>query len=214
MGQKMDAIETIELYARYSALLARRMATTLVEGFRSAFTVDGSVRDTLFRERGITLAKGGHYSRAATLLEPLLAAHPTDPEIMLHLGMSYLRTGRQEDGIRLLEKMQAMRGDIKSATALGIAYCQVGRDEQAIPLLQRAAEANSDNFNIRYRLGVAFDNVGRHEKAIECLQEALELRPEDARAYRAIAFAYEQKGDHETAVGYFKRASELEEGKV
>ncbi|MEO5374203.1 MAG: tetratricopeptide repeat protein [Alphaproteobacteria bacterium] len=211
MGRRMDVIETVGLYAQFSAMIARRIASNLVDGFQSVFTIDEDTRRGFFRERGIEHARQGRYSSAVSILEPIHAAKPDDAEVTLHLGLSCLKTGRQADGLTLLEKAYAASGDVKSATVLGIAYSQAGLNDKAIPLLQIAAEANDNNYNVRYRLGVAFDNIGQHDKAIEYLLEALELRPEDPRAYRSIAFAYEQKGDHETAVGYFKRASELEE---
>ncbi|MBF0560745.1 MAG: tetratricopeptide repeat protein [Alphaproteobacteria bacterium] len=212
MGRnKMDVVETMVLYAQFSAVVAKRVANKLVQNFQSAFTLDEETRRDFFRERGIEQAKQGRYSRAVSVLAPIHAAMPDDADVMLYLGLSYLKTGRQADGLLLLEKAHAIRRDAKSATVLGIAYSQAGRHDESIPLLQMAAEANHNNFNVRYRLGVAYDNNGQHDKAVECLLEALELRPEDPKVYRSIAFAYEQKGDHETAVGYFRRAGELED---
>lgn len=211
MERKIDGLETVELYARYGALIARRVAGRLIDGFRATFTIDATARHALFREHGIALTKKGRYGAAAAVLEPLHRSRPDDGDVMLHLGLCCLKTGRPEEGFALLERVQALRGDVRSATVLGIAYCQAGRDAQAIPLLRRVADAMPDHFTVRYRLGVAYDNTGQHDKAVECLQEALELRPDDARVHRAIGFAYEQKGAHETAVGYFRRASELED---
>lgn len=214
MGQKRDVVETVALYAQFSGMIAKRMATNLVQGFQSVFTLDEETRRGFFRERGIEQAKRGRYAAAVSILRPIHDAVPDDAEVMLYLGLSSLRVGRQEEGLHLLEEAYAARQDIKAATVLGIAYSQAGLNDKAIPFLQMAADANHNNFNVRYRLGLAYDNNAEHDKAIECLQEALELRPEDPKVYRSIAFSYEQKGDHETAIGYFKRASELEEAHV
>ena len=211
MGQKSNIIETVTLYAQFSGMVAKRIANNLVHGFQSVFTIDEETRLGLFRERGIEQAQRGHYAAAVSILRPIHTERPEDAEVMLYLGLSYLRVGRQEEGLYLLEGAYASLQDVKSATVLGIAYSQAGLNDKAIPFLQMAADANHSNFNVRYRLGLAHDNNGNHDQAIECLLEAVELRPEDPKVYRSIAFAYEQKGDHETAIGYFKRASELEE---
>lgn len=211
MGQKNDVIETMALYAQFSGMVVKRIANNLVQGFQSVFTLDEETRRDFFRERGIDQAKRGRYSAAVSILKPIHTAVPDDAEVMLYLGLSLLRVGQQENGLALLEGAYAALQDVKSATVLGIAYSQAGLNDKAIPFLQMAADANHNNFNVRYRLGLAYDNNGEHDKAVECLLEALELRPEDPKVYRSIAFSYEQKGDHETAIGYFKRASELEE---
>ncbi|MBF0093076.1 MAG: tetratricopeptide repeat protein [Alphaproteobacteria bacterium] len=211
MGQKMDFVETVALYAQFSGMVAKRIANNMVQGFQSVFSLDEETRRDFFRERGIEQAKRGRYAAAVAVLKPIHEAVPDDAEVMLYLGLSSLRVGRQEEGLLLLEGAYAALQDIKSATVLGIAYSQAGLNDKAIPFLQMAADANHNNFNVRYRLGLAYDNNGEHDKAIECLLEALELRPEDPKVYRSIAFSYEQKGEHETAVGYFKRASDLEE---
>ncbi len=212
MTRKPDFSDALGLYAQYAAIVGKRIANNMIDGFQSLFSVDDVTRNIIYRDRGLKHAKSGNYDQAVALLGPINANFPGDIEIMLHLGISYIKTGLREDGIELLQEAHAATNgaDGRVAMVLGIAYAQTEEYAKALPLLNAAVAAKPDNFNVVYRLGVVYDALAQYGLAIEWFTKALELRPEEAKVHRAIGFAYEQMGDRDAAVGYYKRANELD----
>lgn len=206
-----EFMDDFGLYVHYGAKVAGKLADNLVSAFSNAFTVDGDIRLTYYREKGINNAKSGRYEQAIPLLELVAEKNPNDGEILLYLGGSYVRTGSVEEGIALLEKaIAADPANLKAVTVLGLAYVQAKKYELAVPLLEKVAKSNPTNFNVRFRLGVALDNLGRFEAAIEGFKAALELRPEDVKTLRAIAYCYEQMDMHDEALPYLKKVNEID----
>jgi tetratricopeptide (TPR) repeat protein len=207
---KEEIVSTVEMYAHHGATIVKRLTGTLVLGFQSLITVDDETRSRFMRSKGLASAKRGHYDRAVSVLEDVYTQSPEDQEVGLHLAISCIKSGRQDQGLELLEaQCKADKDNIKAVTVLALIYAQMQDFKSALPLLKKASAASPEKFSLKYRLGVALDNLGKHDDAINTFLEALEIRPDDIKVLRSTGFAYEQKGDGEAALLYFKRANEL-----
>ncbi len=116
-----DFMAQAGLYAQYSGIIARRLGDRMVSGFQSLLTIDEETHYAYFRDRAITLARRGLYRRAAPLLARSHATVPTDTEVMLYLGLSYIKTGKKAEGVALLEEAhRADKKDVRANTILGL----------------------------------------------------------------------------------------------
>jgi hypothetical protein len=84
------------------------------------------------------LAPGGEDLDAVrrSLLEPLVAAHPDDPQLASRLAAVYEVRGQDERGAALLEPLRDRLGLTEGARILGMADARRGRVEQALALLR------------------------------------------------------------------------------
>ena len=179
------------LYAYYGLSVFRKLGTSLVEAFQTAFTVDGDIRQAYFRDKGLDHVKAGRYEQGAHALDTVWDEQSGDAEVALHLGIALVKTGELDRGLEVLAKaVELAPQDAKALTVLGLSYVQAQKYDLAVDPLTKAAEANPKNFNVRFRLGVALDNLGHFAKAIESFQAALELRPNEGKVARAIAYCY------------------------
>ena len=184
-----DFMARTGLYAQYSGIIVKRVADRMVSGFQSLLTIDEKTHYAFFRDRAITMAKRGLYHRAVDFLEQSHESKPTDTEVLIYLGLSYIKTDKKEKGVELLELAHKTdKTDIRPITILGIAYVLDEEYKKAIPLLVKAVKESPENFNLQYRLGMAYDKVEDHVKAIKAFSKALELKPDEAKAHRSIGF--------------------------
>ena len=69
--------------------------------------------------------------RAVEVLEPALAQHPEDTQIMAMLGNAYLQTGRYQEGSDLLSKaVEINPGGSRIANPAGVWTAGSGQDQR------------------------------------------------------------------------------------
>jgi tetratricopeptide (TPR) repeat protein len=102
--------------------------------------------------------------------------------------------------------------DADKLTALGMLFGENGKYEEAIEPLQRAAQLDSDSFEVYHNLGLTYFRLKRFADARAPLERAVSLRPdffgsnallgatlyslkEDQAAYRILDFAHQLKPD-------------------
>src|SRR6266849_5593113 len=100
--------------------------------------------------------------------------------------------------------------DSDKLTTLGMLYGDNGRYEEAIEPLQRAAQLDSDSFEVYHNLGLTYFRLKRFAEARAPLEKAVSLRPDffgskallgatlyslkdDESAYRVLGLAHELK---------------------
>lgn len=202
-------------YVSYSTLqVLKKISSRAIEGYRSLFSVDGDLRLSYFRDKGIHHTERGHYPQAVSMLERVLVESPHDLETLFHLGFCLLRLERTEEGIDLLVRAEQLDGtDARVSSVLGMAYIQAEKYADAVSMLEKALASNAENFNLHYRLGLAYDKMGDYDKALESFHVAGKLRPREPKVYQSMGFILEQQGKRDEAVEYFKRAMQLTESR-
>lgn len=208
---ELSLLEKVGLYSQYSARVAKHVVSNFASGVRSAFRFNGDLRDALFLEKGIKYTRIGFYSKAIPLLEKVRHDLPDHPDVLLHLGLSYARIGKADQGLELLRRAYETSGSVKTAMILGLMYFEAEDHQNAAGCLERVAEHHPEDYKIRYKLGVCYDNLKQADRAIHWFEEALKLRPDIPKLHRAIGFCYELKGKRAKAIEHFQRATALEE---
>jgi tetratricopeptide (TPR) repeat protein len=132
------------------------------------------------------------------------------PEFYLGLGGSYLRMGRVEDSLHLLEAIRpALAGDPRLAVNLGGVYLAKDDLMKAEEVLREAVRANPDHPLLRYQLGRVRERQRLFGDAIAEYKMALRANPSYAEAHLGLAYAYAGVGNRNAALGAARRAIEL-----
>lgn len=127
----------------------------------------------------------GQIERSIEHLKVLRMYWPSREDILLKLGISYIRLNRIKEGIGTLTEIVKREGGDNFPDVnliLGIAYLKSGSFDKAVSHLQRAVEVNP-SFSVAYcALGCAFllsDNLKESRRAFE---RSSQISPEDEKA--------------------------------
>jgi tetratricopeptide (TPR) repeat protein len=138
-----------------------------------------------------TAALDGRFDFAEYLLMRAIQIAPSEPSLLKELQSLYLRMGRPEDALRVLEtaaadalddpELRALQADLLSAQ---------GRFKEAISLLQAALQRRPDAAQLYAALGPALGFAGRPVASVRALREAVRLDPTlvDAQFNLGISF--------------------------
>jgi predicted negative regulator of RcsB-dependent stress response len=80
------------------------------------------------------------------LLEPQVAAHPDDPELVSRLATVYESQGQVSRAVAMLEPLRARLGTTEGARILGLADVRRGRVDPALDLLRPYTRARLESF--------------------------------------------------------------------
>lgn len=170
------------------------------------------------------IASQNKFKRAASAMEAYLSQHPNDPYTCSKLGALYVRSGKIERGIQLLEI--GLRGvpswrERKPVEVpvlyelhyhLGIAYSRIGQVSKAkshylaamdMPILPHIKLGTYNNY------GNLLLETGDLTGAIIAYTTVLELDPNLATAHFNLGIAYKDKGRLEEAIHCYREAITL-----
>ncbi len=175
--------------------------------------------------------------RAVAAMERTVEADPTYTEAYYSLGTLYARTGRIDDGQRMIELFQRLsRSDMEedhywrllyrkneplsadkraaSHFNLGLVYLQRFELDGAYRQFQAAVEASPTYVEAIHNTGVVLSLKGRHKEAKARFLQAVELDSNYALAHKNLGHSYLTNGEYEVAEQSFRRALELDMGMV
>jgi tetratricopeptide (TPR) repeat protein len=154
--------------------------------------------------RRIELPRGGIEEILAQGIPAIL------PEFYIGLGGSYLRMGRTDEALRLLEAIRpALPEDPRLALNLGGAYLAKDDLMKAGDVLREAVHAHPDHALLRYQLGRVRERQRLFGDAIAEYKMAVRANPAYAEAHLGLAYAYAGAGNRSAALGAARRAIEL-----
>jgi CHAT domain-containing protein/Tfp pilus assembly protein PilF len=156
-------------------------------------------------------------------------AHPEVARSYYEIGTVYVSTGRNKEGLDLLEKALALRraaggGRTKEVSEvlvrMGVAYSDQGEDERALSLfdeaeaIDRALPGQPRLFDSLIGKGAALWGLARYDAAIAVLEEAVHILEAGktrhgaslAAAYVNLGNAYWSKSDYDEALAYYEKA--------
>jgi predicted Zn-dependent protease len=142
--------------------------------------------------QGSAAMQAGKYDDASAIYEELVAARPTDPGLLLNLGMAQYLAGRADAAIGPLQKATKLRPSLAPASLfLGASLLDLGRLQEAAAPLQRAVTAMPQNGDARemlarVKLSLAdFPSAATHYRALTTLDA------QNPKAWYGLARAYQ-----------------------
>jgi tetratricopeptide (TPR) repeat protein len=153
---------------------------------------------------------------AERLLADLAAAHPRQPQPLLHLGDILRRRGRFAEAVRAYDAALARLPEVGEQDwqifyARGISRERAGDWPGAEQDLLRAISLSPDQPYVLNYLGFSWADKGINlDRAREMLERALALRPEDGNIVDSLGWVMFRMGDYPAAILWLERAVELE----
>ncbi|MDB5222009.1 MAG: tetratricopeptide repeat protein [Chitinophagaceae bacterium] len=192
----------------YLALDQQKKAADLLE--KAIHLFDGEERIELLFELADVYDDYEEFDKVFNCLKLILEQDPTNEEALYKICFWTDYTGRNEEGIKLHQKIIDEHPFTELAWFnLGAAYQGVKLYEKAIDAYQYAI-AIDEKFDYAYRnMGDAYLRMRKYKEAIEVLQKVLELtRPEDV-IYEALGHCYDKLKNFAQARFNYRKASHL-----
>ena len=134
----------------------------------------------------------GRFDEAAVLYAEIVQALPSEPGMLLNLGMALSMAGRPREAIPHLQAALKLRPDLLPASLfLGEARMELGQPAAAVEPLQRVVAAQPGNLQARQMLADALLSLARFEPAVRQFRELSELAPQSAPAWYGLGRSYE-----------------------
>jgi tetratricopeptide (TPR) repeat protein len=161
----------------------------------------------LSHEMGAAYYKKGDYLKATGYLKQALEENPKDNEAVQLLGLSYYLSGRPNEAIPLLEKVQTWYpfANVDAAYILGVSYIQVKNYPQARVAFAHMFDVPADSaasylFTARMLLRQEFDPI-----AEEYAQKAVAIDPKLPLAHFLLGELYLYKSRIPEAITEFEK---------
>ncbi len=192
----------------YLALDQQSKAVELLEAALSLF--EGDERLDLLFELADVYDDYEEFDKVFDCLKLILEEEPTNEEALYKICFWTDFTGRNEESIRLHQKI------IDDFPFNELAWFNLAAAYQGIKLYEKSIDAYQyavaidEKFDYAYRnMGDAFLRLRKYKEAIEVLEKVLELtRPEDV-IYEAIGHCYHRMGKYGQARFNYKKAVHL-----
>ena len=192
----------------YLALDQQEKAAAVLEAVIDDF--DGEEKIDLLFELADVYDDYENFEKIFDCLKMILEQEPNNEEALYKICFWTDFTGRNEEGIRLHQKI------IDDFPFNELAWFNLAAAYQGLKLYEKAIDAYhyavaiDDKFDYAWRnMGDAFLRLRKYKEAIEVLEKVLELaRPEDV-IYEAIGHCYDKMGNFAQARFNYKKAAHL-----
>jgi tetratricopeptide (TPR) repeat protein len=199
----------------YLALDQQEKAVQLLE--QALLLFDGQERIELLFELADVYDDYEEFDKVFDCLKMVLADDPTNEEALYKICFWTDFTGRNEESIRLHQKI------IDEFPYNELAWFNLAASFQGLKLYEKAIDAYmyaitiDEKFDYAYRnMGDAYIRIRKYKEAVEALEKVIELaKPEDV-IYEAIGHCYDRMKNYAQARFYYRKASHLqqEDGKL
>jgi tetratricopeptide (TPR) repeat protein len=160
--------------------------------------------------RGLALDELGRFDEAQKSYEAALQIAPNDPQIQARFGMHFVRRGKWDEAIPLLEKSLQAGDDALVLFYLSQAYFQTKNKGKALELIERCAKLRPDDPTMLLKLGEYRAQMGKHSPALEALLKVQKLNPEEPGLDLALGNTYLSLLEVENARAALERALQKE----
>lgn len=192
----------------YLALDQQQKAASVLETAIEDFS--GEERVDLLFELADVYDDYENFEKVFDCLKMILEQEPNNEEALYKICFWTDFTGRNEEGIRLHQKI------IEEFPFNELAWFNLAASYQGLKLYEKAIDAYQyavaidEKFDYALRnMGDAFIRLRRYKDAVEVLEKVLELaRPEDV-IYEAIGHCYDKMGNYAQARFNYRKASHL-----
>lgn len=192
----------------YLALDMQEKAAAILEAAIEDF--DGEEKIDLLFELSDVYDDYENFEKVFDCLIMILELEPTNEEALYKICFWTDFTGRNEEGIRIHQKI------IEDYPFNELAWFNLGAAYQGIKLYEKAIDAYQYAIAIEEKFDYALRNMGdayirlrKYKDAIEVLEKVLELTRPESVLYEAIGFCYDKQDNYAQARFYYKKASHL-----
>ncbi len=210
-AELLDSSDAALYVIKMDALLAldkQQEAYTLLKHAVSLF--EGEEKIDLLFELADVYDDYENFEKVFDCLKMILQEDPTNEEALYKICFWTDFTGRNEEGIKLHQRIIEQHPFSELAWFnLGAAYQGIKLYEKAIDAYQYAV-AIDDKFDYAYRnMGDAFIKLRKYKEAIEELEKVVDLARPEAVIYEAIGHCYDKLDNFSQARSNYKKASHL-----
>jgi tetratricopeptide (TPR) repeat protein len=136
------------------------------------------------------LIQAGRHDEALALLQKEKASPLVDSKRAEVL----LRSGREEEGRRILDELTAA-GDPQATLTAVQALHRAERYEESIPSLEKLTAAHADRPIAGFLLGAAYERAGQRDKAVTELRRVVGLAPDFHPALNYLGYTLAEAGE-------------------
>jgi tetratricopeptide (TPR) repeat protein len=139
-----------------------------------------------------------------------LAAKSNEPQDLYVAASVFLKTGRQNDAVPVLEKYVAqVPNDARAWVGLGIGYAELKRSDDAQKAFERALQVDPKFAEAEYQLGLLAGFNSDTAGATHHFERAVDLDPNHALALEKLGNLYLEAGQFEKARDALLKAESL-----
>ncbi|OQX52054.1 MAG: hypothetical protein B5M53_09465, partial [Candidatus Cloacimonas sp. 4484_209] len=100
------------------------------------------------------------------------------PDAFLNLGMIYFQEGRNDDAMRVFQKIFEIKEDYPVAyNNVGVVYLSQKKYNEAIKVFKKAIQLDPNYAEAHYNLSFTLSQLGKYDEALEETKKALEIEP-------------------------------------
>ena len=219
-AQALAKLEALE--EEIDAALARRKSNGLVRRAIKAWrrgdiaragqlSFEGTEADPsngqAFHILAMALEKMGHLHKALVTYERAFALDPSDPDLLLNLGLTAWNLKLNEGAEKMFRLfIETCPDSPLGYNNLGSIQCDLGQSSTAIETLRSAIYRMPSEPVLWNSLATVLAEEGRAEESLVFYQESIRLDPNFAKAWHNIAYAYSHLGRLEEALEAYDRA--------
>jgi predicted Zn-dependent protease len=143
-------------------------------------------------QQGKEAMAAGRFDEAAGLYREIVRALPSEPGMLLNLGMAESMAGRPREALPHLRAAVRVKPDLVPAWLfLGATHMELGEPGPAVAPLRKVVAAQPENTQARQMLATALLELQRWEAAAGQFRALAERTPEDPRAWHGLGRSYE-----------------------
>lgn len=170
-----------------------------------------SLNDDLLKSAK-NLQANKEFTKAIQILKKILKTEPNNPEVLFHLGSSYIQSNYTEVGIEyLIKSVEIYPKSIGVLNNLGIALIDVKRFSEAERFLRLALKLDPDNILVNSTLGSLYSKKNDLNTAILYYENAIRIDSNYHRAYLNLGILYSSKGSYIKAIKHYEFAISLKD---
>jgi tetratricopeptide (TPR) repeat protein len=162
-----------------------------------------------FHVLAMALERMGHLHKALVTYERAFQLDPTDPELLINLGLTAWNLKLTEGAARMFQLyIAACPESPLGYNNLGSVQCDMGFPDTAIETLRAALYRMPHEAILWNSLATVLAEEGRADESLVFYQESARLQPDFARAYHNLGYAYQHLGKLEDALQAYDMALE------
>src|SRR5215475_873040 len=162
-----------------------------------------------FHVLAMALERMGHVHKALVTYERAYQLDPTDPELLINLGLTAWNLKMTKSAAGLFKRyIDACPTSPLGYNNLGSVLYDLGHPEAAIESLRQAIFTMPQEAILWNSLATVLAEDGRADESLVFYQEAVRLEPGFARGYHNLGYAYQHLGQLEKALASYDKALE------